>query len=179
MNGARRPRAAPVQHKRQHRHRLSQRADRHWKRLGHRERVAYLDRVRRALASEGFRHTPFQWRHKGHAFGLVKDLRDRQIHVRVYENGIVDAEVEISRHYLQHLYSPRASAHRIVQRIFRKHRIPLEFVNEHYVPRVGAHRNEYPKRRTKMAHVLGGAAGLVGGVVAVSFARFVLRRLRS
>jgi len=161
--------------KRAHRARLAEVALDHWAETGDLERAAYLAKVRSALVAEGFRSTPFQWRHAGHEFGLIKDLHNgRQIHVRVYDNGIIDAEYEVHKRFVQHLYSPRPSAHRAVQRIFTKHGIPTHLVNEHYVPKVGAARQAYPRRRTKVSHV----AGVLGGVVAVSVARFVLRRWR-
>lgn len=169
---------AHVAAKRVHRERLSAHAHRHWRLKGQRERRAYLERVRRALEAEGFRHTHLQWRHKGHSFGLVKDAGDKQIHVRVYDNGLVDAEVEIHRRYVQHLYSPRPSAHRTVQRIFAKHHIPVNLINEHYLPKVGATRTWHPKGRTRVAHVLGSAAGILGSAVAASVARLALRRLK-
>lgn len=162
--------------KRAHRARLSQEALRKWIRVGHPEKHAYLLRVRKALEAEGFRHTPFQWRHKGHAFGLVRDLGDKQIHVRVYEDGVVDAELEIHKRFVEHLLSPRPSAHDEVRRILRKHGIGTELVNEHYLPRVGALRKKYPATRTKVSHALGSLAGIAAGVVAVSVARLVLKR---
>lgn len=161
--------------KRAHRARLEEIALDHWTEAGATERAAYLAKVRAVLVAEGFRSTPFQWRHRGHEFGLIKDLHaGRQIHVRVYDNGIIDAEYEVHKRYVQHLYSPRPSAHRAVQRIFTKHLIPTHLVNEHYLPKVGAQRQLYPKRRTKVSHV----AGVVGGVVVVSVARMILRRWR-
>lgn len=172
------PRRAPhrIVRKRAHREVLNDVAVDHWAGAGRLERAAYLARVRAALLAEGFRSTPFQWRHRGHAFGLVKPFgHDRQIHVRVYDDGIVDSEVEIHKRYVQHIYSPRPSAHRHVQRIFAKHGIPAHLVNEHYLPRVGADRIAYPKRRVKVAHA---AAAVVGGLAAVGLVRFALRRLR-
>lgn len=175
--GSKRPKH--VEAKRAHRERLAEVALDHWSEAGPAQRATYLAKVRSALIAEGFRSTPFQWRHRGHAFGLIKEHgHDKQIHVRVYDNGVIDAEVEIHKRYVQHIYSPRPSAHRYVQRVFSKHGIPTHLVNEHYVPRVGAARQKYPKRRTRVSHVIGGAAGFVGGVVAVSVARMVLRRWR-
>lgn len=170
---------ARIAAKRAHRDRLTEVALDHWNGAGQAQRATYLAKVRAALIAEGFRSTPFQWRHRGHAFGLVKEYGpDKQIHVRVYDNGVIDAEVEIHRRYVQHLYSPRPSAHRLIQKIFAKHGIPTHLVNEHYLPRAGAQRRIYPKGRTKVSHVVGGAAGFVGSVVAVSMARLVLRRWR-
>lgn len=163
--------------KRRHRLQLSERAEAHWKMEGARARHAYLERVRFALEREGFRSTPFQWRHKGHEFGLVKDLGDKQIHVRVYEDGVIDAEVEIHKRYLQHLWSPRPSAHRQVHAIFRKYGIPVKFVNEKYIPQVGPDRRKFPKARTKVAHLLAGAGGALG-VAGIYAARLVLQRVK-
>lgn len=163
--------------KRAHRGELSGRAAKHWKLLGVRARRAYLERIRSALEREGFTSTPFQWRHKGHAYGLIKDLGDKQIHVRVYEDGVVDAEIEIHKRYLEHLWSPRPSAHRQIHRIFRKYGIPIHFVNEKYIPQVGATRKKYPKRRTRVAHLIAGAAGGLG-VAGLYAARLLLTRMR-
>lgn len=168
---------AHVVAKRLHRLQLSERAEAHWKLEGARARHAYLERIRSALEREGFRSTPFQWRHKGHEYGLVKDLGDKQIHVRVYQNGVIDAEVEIHKRYLQHLWSPRPSAHRQVQAIFRKYGIPVKFVNEKYIPQVGPDRRHFPKARTKVSHLLAGAGGALG-IVGIYAARLVLQRVK-
>lgn len=162
--------------KRSHRADLTRQAQARWKLEGARARNAYLRRIRSALEREGFRSTPFQWRHKGHAFGLIKDLGDKQIHVRVYEDGVVDAEVEIHKRYVQHLWSPRPSAHKEVQKIFRRHGIPVQLVNEQYLPQVGAARTRFPQARTKVSHVLAGAAGTMG-VIGIYAARLILKRM--
>lgn len=165
-----------IEKKRTHRSNLSLQALSHWLEQGHAARHAYLERIRRALESEGFRSTPLQWRHKGHAYGLVKDRRDKQIHVRVYEDGVVDAEIEIHKRFLEHLVSPRPSAHREIQAIFSRHGIPTKFINEHYLPRVGAHRRTYPRTRTKVAHLLAGAVGSLGLAGSIAVARLLLGR---
>lgn len=168
---------AAILAKRLHRMELSQKAESHWKLQGHRARHAYLERIRSALEREGFRSTAFQWRHKGHAYGLVKDLGDKQIHVRVYEDGVIDAEIEIHKRYLQHLWSPRPSAHRQVSAIFQKHGIPVKFVNERYIPQVGPDRKRFPKARTKVAHLLAGAGGALG-IAGIYAARLMLQRMK-
>lgn len=162
--------------KRSYRADLARQAQARWKLEGARARNAYLRRIRSALEREGFRSTPFQWRHKGHAFGLIKDLGDKQIHVRVYKDGVVDAEVEIHKRYVQHLWSPRPSAHKEVQEVFRRHGIPVQLVNEQYLPQVGAARTRFPQARTKVSHVLAGAAGTMG-VIGIYAARLVLKRM--
>lgn len=170
--------AALVEHKRSHRAELSTRAVAHWKMLGPRARRAYMERVRTALEMEGFQSTALQWRHKGHAYGLIKDLGDKQVHVRVYEDGVIDAEIEIHKRYLEHLWSPRPSAHRQVLKIFRKHGIPIHFVNEKYIPQVGATRSRYPKMRTRVSHLIAGAAGTLG-VTGLYVAKLYLERVRT
>ena len=166
-----------VEAKRAHRLQLSDLAGRHWRLKGHRAKHAYLERIRTALEKEGFRSTLLQWRHKGHAYGLIKDLGDKQIHVRVYEDGVVDAEIEVHKRFLQHLWSPRPSAHRQVQKIFAKHGIPIRFVNEKYLPQVGATRRSYPQMRTKVSHLIAGAgAGL--GIAGLYVARIYLSRVK-
>lgn len=167
--------AKAIDAKRQHRQELSARADKHWRELGEAERQRYLQAVRRALEAEGFKSTLFQWRHRGHAYGLIKDLGDKQIHCRVYDNGIIDAEIEIHKRYLEHILSPRPSAHAEVLAILRKHGLAGHLVNEHYLPQVGADRSKYPGTRIKVSHLLSGAAA-VGGMVAVSVARIALDR---
>lgn len=161
-----------------HRAELSARAAVHWKMLGPRARRAYMERVRTILEMEGFQTTPFQWKHKGHAYGLIKDLGDKQIHVRVYEDGVIDAEIEIHKRYLEHLWSPRPSAHRQVLKIFQKHGIPIHFVNEKYIPQVGATRFRYPKMRTRVSHLIAGAAGTLG-VTGMYVAKLYLDRVRT
>lgn len=169
--------AEAIREKRALRRSLSAKAAAHWTLRGARARRAYMERVRTALEMEGFASTPFQWRHKGHAYGLIKDLGDKQVHVRVYDDGVVDAEIEIHKRYVQHLWSPRRSAHRQVQRIFQRHGIPVHFVNERYLPQVGAGRAQYPRLRTKVSHVIAGAAGTLGAA-GLYVAKLYLDRLR-
>jgi len=64
----------------------------------------YLDRAKEALIKEGFRDTLLQFWKPGQVFGLVKPLDDTyEIHVRGYQDGTLDAEIEVSREYLEHL----------------------------------------------------------------------------
>lgn len=165
-----------VEERRRHRARLSQRGSGRWDEEGEQARLAYLEAVRAALEAEGYRSTPFQWKHKGHAYGLIKDLGEKQVHVRVYEDGVVDAEIEVHKRYLQHIWSPRPSAHEEVQRILEKHGIETELVNEQYLPQVGPLRERFPDRLVKVSHVAGSAAAVVGGLVVASLARMYLKK---
>jgi hypothetical protein len=172
----REPPQAWVDERRRHRHGLSQAGQKRWDKVGDQARLAYLEAVRAALEAEGYTSTAFQWRHKGHAYGLIKDLGDKQIHVRVYQDGVIDAEIEIHKRYLQHLWSPRPSAHDEVQKVFDKHGIDTELVNEQYLPQVGPLREAFPERRTKVTTVAGSAAAVVGGLVVASLARMYVKR---
>jgi hypothetical protein len=63
-----------------------------------------LEVVRRILLSEGFHEPLLQGWREGQVFGLVKLLNELvEVHVRGYEDGTLDAEVELSREYLEHL----------------------------------------------------------------------------
>jgi len=64
----------------------------------------YLDRAKEVLIKEGFRDTPLQIWKPEQVFGLVKPLDDvYEIHVRGYQDGTLDAEIEVPREYLEHL----------------------------------------------------------------------------
>lgn len=165
-----------VEQRRKHRAKLSQKGSERWDDEGEEARLAYLEAVREALEAEGYKSTPFQWRHKGHAYGLIKDLGEKQIHVRVYEDGVIDAEIEVHKRYLQHIWSPRPSAHEEVHRILEKHGLETELVNEQYLPHVGPLRERFPDRLVKVSHVAGSAAAVVGGLVVASLARLYLKK---
>lgn len=165
-----------VAKRREHRARLSEKGGERWREQGEEARVAYLEAVREALEAEGYTSTPFQWKHAGHSFGLIKDLGEKQIHVRVYEDGVIDAEIEVHKRYLQHIWSPRPSAHDEVRRILEKHGIETELVNEQYLPHVGPLRERFPDRLVKVSHVAGSAAAVVGGLVVASLARMYLKK---
>jgi len=63
-----------------------------------------LEVVKRILLSEGFYEPLLQKRKRGQVFGLIKPLNELvEVHVRGYEDGTLDAEVELSREYLEHL----------------------------------------------------------------------------
>ncbi len=61
--------------------------------------------VKRILLNEGFYEPLLQAWKPGQVFGLVKPLNELiEVHVRGYEDGTLDAEVELSREYLEHLW---------------------------------------------------------------------------
>ncbi len=88
-----------------------------------------LGRVREALLAEGFRDTVLQIYRKGQVFGLVKPLNETlEVHVRAYRDGSLDAEVEVSRKYIEHLTAGSEPAVEILTGVLRKHGIPYRVV---------------------------------------------------
>lgn len=62
-----------------------------------------INDLREALKSRGF-YEPVLHVSKGEVYSLVKRLREPwELHVRVYEGGFMEAEVEVSREYVEHL----------------------------------------------------------------------------
>ncbi len=67
-----------------------------------------VDNVYRALLSHGFREESLLRVYKGEKYSLVKKLVDPwELHVRIYENGMIESEVEVSRDYVEHLGDSR------------------------------------------------------------------------
>ena len=64
-------------------------------------------KVRRAFAANGFRPTIMEFVKDGQlGRGMVKKIKDWQVHVRFYRNGRhiqIDGEVEVSNSYVEHL----------------------------------------------------------------------------
>ena len=64
----------------------------------------WLQRVKGALIQEGFTDTPLQIVKPGQAFGLIKKLDNVwEMHIRGYNDGRLEAEIEVSRDYFEHL----------------------------------------------------------------------------
>ncbi len=85
--------------------------------------------VKRILLNEGFRDAVFLQRWKdGQVFGLVKPLNGLlEVHVRGYVDNTFDAEVELSREYLEHPYDVKPFYGYLID-ILRKWKIPYEIV---------------------------------------------------
>lgn len=137
----------------------------------------FLEQARDALLAEGFWSTPMQYRKKGQVFGVVKDHgHDLQLHVRAFENGVIESEVELSNRYIQHLWSPRRSAHAEITTIFEKHGVMTDTINTEFRTRTGADREEMPRFFTKTTDVVKAGLGVAGAVGAVAIARYIQRR---
>lgn len=64
----------------------------------------WLERVKRALVQEGFSDTILQTVKPGQVFGLVKKVDSIwEMHVRGFSDRRLEAEIEISRDYFEHL----------------------------------------------------------------------------
>jgi len=64
----------------------------------------WLEMAKEVLGQEGFRHTPLQVVKPGQVFGLVKKVADIwEMHVRGFDDGRLESEIEISRDYFEHL----------------------------------------------------------------------------
>ena len=80
------------------------------------------------LRKEGFQDTVLQVQKSGQVFGLVKRLDPPwemwEMHVRGFEDGHLEAEIEISRDYLEHLNDNyRRSAAAELSQLLSKHGI--------------------------------------------------------
>lgn len=64
----------------------------------------WLERVKGVLVQEGFNGTILQTVKRGQVFGLVKKVESIwEMHVRGFNDGRLEAEIEISRDYFEHL----------------------------------------------------------------------------
>ena len=93
----------------------------------------WLKRVENVLKEEGFEHTYLQVWKEGQVFGLIKRIDDKwEMHVRGFEDGHLEAEIEISREYLEHLDDRyRRSAVRELSKILSKYNIPHKVTGDY------------------------------------------------
>lgn len=64
----------------------------------------WLEVAKKVLVQEGFRHTLLQVVKTGQVFGLVRKVGDIwEMHVRGFDDGRLESEIEISRDYFEHL----------------------------------------------------------------------------
>jgi len=80
----------------------------------------------RCTCQRGFRDIPLQVWKPGQVFGLVMPLDDvYEVHVRGYQDGTLDAEIEVSREYLEHLTCGAHSYDHYLSEILKRDNIPL------------------------------------------------------
>jgi hypothetical protein len=111
----------------------------------------WLRSVKAVLLAEGFKRDPKQFRKPGQVWGVVRqEPQDMQIHVRAFQDGRLESEVELSNKYIQHLWSHRRNAHPEVTDILARNGFPTERVSETFVPVTGSHEGKaMPDGRTK------------------------------
>jgi hypothetical protein len=123
--------------------------------------VPCLDCVKDVLVREGFRGTPLQVWKPGQVFGLVKPLDDvYEVHVRGYQDGTLDAEIEVSREYLEHLIYGSSPYDHYLLEILKRHNIPHKVVK----PIESAQKPPKPATLTPWKPLL-----LIGAVVGIAF----------
>ncbi|NPA23626.1 MAG: hypothetical protein GXO23_04960 [Crenarchaeota archaeon] len=68
-----------------------------------------VDKVYKALRELGFRRVPAL--PLGEKYSLAKIVREPfEMHIRVFKIGLILSEIEISRKYVEHLYTPSVNA---------------------------------------------------------------------
>ncbi len=91
--------------------------------------VEDIKKLEESLRQEGFKDAP-QIVKENQVIGLVKKLnRIWQIHIRVYLNGEIKAEIEPRWIYLEHLITPSYSAHSHVLELLKKYSIGFKQKN--------------------------------------------------
>jgi hypothetical protein len=120
-----------------------------------------LDCVKDVLVREGFRDTLLQIWKPGQVFGLVKPLDEvYEVHVRGYQDGTLDAEIEVSREYLEHLVYGSYPYDHYLMEILKRHNIPHKVVK----PIESAQKPPKPATLTPWKPLL-----LIGAVVGIAF----------
>jgi len=120
-------------------------------------------RVRRALSDAGFKWEPWQKPERDMVFGMIRNEGDMQTHVRYYRGGFLKAERELAHHYLEHVFSPRESAHETIAAILAEHDIEDVEVREKEIAR--RHRGPMPPTRTHWKPLAMAAGAALAGYV--------------
>jgi len=96
------------------------------------ETNSWLNAVKQALIADGFVNTVLQIQKPNQVFGLVKKLvRPWEMHVRGLGTNRVEAEIEISREYLEHLDDRyrRSALNELIQ-LLDRYEIPYQIEGE-------------------------------------------------
>ena len=132
-------------------------------------------RVREAFLEEGFKWEPWQKPEKHMVFGMIRRDGQMQTHMRYYRGGYIKAEHEIAHTYLEHLISPRESAHEEVERILAGHGITDVEVRHKEIPK--RHRGPMPPTRTPWKPVvMAASAAIVGAIIHARRGAFLRKR---
>jgi len=99
------------------------------------ETKIWLERVKQTLMNEGFSDTLLQIVKPNQVFGLVMEIDDIwQMHVRGFEDGHLEPEIEVSKKYLEHLdpkFRHTKPAIDVLTKILNRYSIPYEITGEH------------------------------------------------
>ena len=115
----------------------------------------WLMAAKTVLLAEGFKRDLKQFRKPGQVWGVIRqEPDDMQIHVRAFNDGRLESEVELSNKYVQHLWSHRRNAHPEVSEILARNGLPTKHVSDTFVPITGSKQGkQMPGGRTKNHHV--------------------------
>ncbi len=114
----------------------------------------WLKAAKAVFLAEGFKRDPKAFRKPGQVWSLVRQEEDdMQTHIRAFNDGRLESEVELSNKFVQHLWSHRRGAHEEVAEILARHGMPTMHVNETFVPITGTKEGKVmPAGRTKNHH---------------------------
>lgn len=123
------------------------------------DKRAWLKASKAALLAEGFRRDPRQVHKSGQAWGLIRqEPEDMQFHVRAFKDGRLEAEMELSNRYVQHLWSRRSNAALALMDELERAGLPTDRVVRDFSPSTGSKdKKSMPNGRTPMAAIIGGA----------------------
>lgn len=125
--------------------------------------ATWLKTSKAALLAAGFKRDPRQVHKKGQAWGLIRqEPEDMQFHVRAFKDGRLEAEMELSNRYVQHLWSQRVNAALALMDELERAGLPSDRVVHDFAPKTGSKPGkQMPKGRVPISlTILGGALGL-------------------
>lgn len=123
---------------------------------------AWLKASKGALLAAGFHRSARQLHKPGQVWGLIRqEPEDMQFHVRGYKDGRLEAEMELSNKYVQHLWSQRSNAALALMDILEAAGLPSDRVVQDFAP--GREDQEMPTGRTSVSLVAAGIVTLAAG----------------
>lgn len=92
-------------------------------------KVEDIEIIKKILLREGFYEPILQTWKDGQVFGLVKPLNELfEVHIRAYEDNTLDAEVELSREYLEHIFNESRPYYGFLIEILRDYKVPYRVI---------------------------------------------------
>lgn len=91
----------------------------------------HTEEIYKTLKLQGFTK-PELYLPKGEKYSLAKELyKPWELHIRIYENGFIESEIEISREYIQHLGNYRIN---VVYEAFNYYKETYNMLHIFYKP---------------------------------------------